>query len=182
MERSAMELTGKKIAVLLENFYEDQELWYPVLRMREAGAQVTLVAPRIDTYKSKYGYPAEADVSVEECEGDDFDAVIIPGGYAPDHMRRSRAMVEFVRRAAESGKVVAAICHGPWMLASAGVIRGKRVTGFASIQDDLVNAGAEYSDCKVVRDANLITSRMPSDLPDFCREIIEALAVMPVGA
>lgn len=170
-----MELNGKKIAVLVHNQYEDLELWYPVLRFREAGAQVMLVGPRLDTFRSKHGYPAEADAVASEVDAADFDAVVVPGGYSPDHMRREKPMVDLVRHAAESGKVVAAICHGGWMLASANVIRGRRVTGWSSIHDDLRNAGAEVEDCKVVRDANLVTSRMPSDLPDFCRTIVQAL-------
>ncbi|HTL69965.1 MAG TPA: type 1 glutamine amidotransferase domain-containing protein [Candidatus Eisenbacteria bacterium] len=177
-----MELSGKKVAVLVENLYEDLELWYPVYRLREAGADVKLVGPRVDTFKSKHGYPAEADLAADQATAASFDAVIIPGGYAPDVMRRSKPLVDFVRQAVTTDRVVAAICHAGWMLASAGVIKGRRVTGYYSIKDDLVNAGALYEDCKVVRDGNLITSRMPADLPDFCREIVRALAETPVSS
>lgn len=170
-----MNLQGMHVAVLAEDLYEDLELWYPVLRLREAGADVAVVGGGETTYKSKHGYPVKADAGAEQINVADFDAVIIPGGFSPDLMRRHQAMVDLVREAFEKGKVVAAICHGGWMLASAGVIRGKRVTGFFSIKDDLVNAGASFEDREVVRDGNLITSRKPDDLPAFCRTIIEAL-------
>ncbi len=170
-----MELKAKKIAVLVEQLYEDLELWYPVLRFREAGATVHIVGPKKETYSSKHGYAAKADLAAETTNGKDFDAVIIPGGYAPDHMRRHPAMVDLVREASKADKVVAAICHGGWMLCSAGVLKGKKATCYFSIKDDLVNAGADYVDEEVIRDGNLITSRFPDDLPAFCRTIIEAL-------
>jgi protease I len=169
------ELMGRKAAILAEKLYEDLELWYPLYRLREAGAEVHVVGPRQGSYESKHGYPVKADLGAGEVTAADFDAVIIPGGYAPDHMRRHPAMVELVRQAAKQGKVVAAICHGGWMLASAGVLKGRKATCYRAIRDDLVNAGAEYLDREVVRDGNLITSRFPDDLPAFCRTIIEAL-------
>lgn len=170
-------LAGKNIAILAEEIYEDLELWYPLLRMREAGAQVTVVGPeRGQTYPSKHGYPVQADKAIQEVKADQFDAVIIPGGYAPDRMRRHPAMVALVREAARMNKVVAAICHAPWMLASAEVVRGKNVTCFFAIKDDLIHAGAHYQDAEVVVDGNIITSRQPGDLPAFCRAIIGALA------
>ncbi len=170
-------LAGKNIAILAEEIYEDLELWYPLLRMREAGAQVTVVGPeRGQTYPSKHGYPVQADKAIQEVKADQFDAVIIPGGYAPDRMRRHPAMVALVREAARQNKVVAAICHAPWMLASAEVVRGKNVTCFFAIKDDLIHAGAHYQDAEVVVDGNIITSRQPGDLPAFCRAIIGALA------
>jgi len=175
-----MQLQGKRIAILAEDLYEDLELWYPVLRFREAGAEVTLVGSGKDTYTSKHGYPVQADTRAEDVQAADFDAVIIPGGYAPDYMRRHPAMVTLVRAAYQQEKVVAAICHAPWMLVSAGVVRGKRLTCFASIKDDVINAGGRYEDQEVVRDGTLITSRMPEDLPAFCSTILEALAEVPV--
>ncbi len=169
------ELTGKKVAILVETLYEDQELWYPFYRLREAGAEVHVVGPHAGSFASKHGYPVKADLSASEVRGEDFDAVVIPGGYAPDHMRRHKAMVELVRGAVHRGKVVAAICHAGWMLASAGVLRGRKATCYIAIKDDVINAGAEYLDQEVVRDGNLITSRFPDDLPAFCRTIIAAL-------
>jgi protease I len=170
-------LEGVRVAVLVEDLYENLELWYPVLRLREEGAQVFVVGPKAgETYKSKEGYPAKADESAEEISADEIDAVIVPGGYAPDRMRRHEAMVKLVREAAQKGKIVAAICHGGWMLAEADVVRGRTVTSFFAIKTDLINAGANWVDKEVVRDGNIITSRVPSDLPAFMRTIIEALA------
>lgn len=177
-----MDLNEKNIAVFVENFYEDLELWYPVLRFREAGAQVLIIGPKRETYTSKHGYPAQADKAVNDVRPGEFDALVIPGGYSPDHMRRHPAMVDFVRQMHKQGKVVAAICHAGWMLASAGILQGRTVTGFRSIKDDLVNAGATYVDQDVVQDGTLITSRQPADLPAFCRTIIEFLSVMTVEA
>ena len=136
------EAKGKRVAVLVEKFYEDLELWYPVLRLREAGAEVRIVGPKAgESYESKHGYPAKADVSAAEVSADDFDAIIIPGGYSPDHMRRCPPMVDLVTEAAQRGKVLAAICHGPWMLCSTKAIKGRRLTGYKSIRDDVENAG-----------------------------------------
>ncbi len=170
-----MDLHGKRVAILAENYYEDLELWYPKLRLKEAGAEVKVIGPKNDTYQSKHDYPVKTDAAIDQVRVGDFDAIIIPGGYAPDHMRRHKAMVDFVRQAGEQGKIVAAICHAGWMLASADLIRGKRVTGFISIKDDLIHAGGKFEDAAMVRDGNIITSRRPDDLPDFCREIISAL-------
>ena len=170
-----MSLDGTKIAVLAEDNYQELELWYPLIRMTEAGAEVVVVGAGKASYSSKLGYPVKADTSADKVKVEELDAVIIPGGYAPDLMRRRPAMVNLVREAFRQGKVVAAICHAGWMLASAGIVRGKKATCFSSIKDDLINAGALYEDQEVVRDGNLITSRDPDDLPAFCREIIAAL-------
>jgi protease I len=170
-------LAGKRVAVLAENMYEDLELWYPLIRLREAGAEVSVVAPTAGaTYKSKHGLEVKADLSAEAAEAKKFDAVVIPGGFAPDYMRRSEAMVRFVKDASDEGKVVAAICHAGSMLVSAKVLKGKTVTCYKSIKDDVVNAGGNYVDKAVVRDGDLITSRVPDDLPAFCGEIISALS------
>jgi protease I len=170
-----MGLEGKRIAVLAEDLYQELELWYPVLRMREAGATVNIVGPRKGAFHSKNGYPAEADTAIDDVKSSDFDAVIVPGGYAPDMMRRNAGMIALVREAHEQGKVVASICHAGWVLVSAGILKGKRATSVSAIKDDMVNAGAQWVDEEVVVDGNLITSRTPPDLPAFCREIIKAL-------
>ena len=173
---SSKSLQGKHIAVLAEDLYEDLELWYPLLRLREAGAETIVVGPGPGkTHFSKHGYEVQVDRFVEEVRAADFDAVIIPGGYAPDRMRRHPAMVALVRQAVQSHKVVGAICHAGWMLASAGVLAGRTVTGFYAIKDDLVHAGANYQDAEVVVDGNIITSRQPGDLPAFCHAILAAL-------
>jgi protease I len=170
-------LTGKRVAVLAENMYEDLELWYPAIRLKEAGAEVSIVAPVAGAvYKSKHGLEVKADLSAGDAKAKHFDAVVIPGGFAPDYMRRSEAMVGFVKDASAEGKVIAAICHAGSMLVSANVLRGKTVTCFKSIKDDVINAGGTYVDREVVRDGGLITSRVPDDLPAFCGEIIAALS------
>jgi protease I len=170
-------LSGKRVAVLVEKFYEDLELWYPVHRLREAGCKVSIVGPRAgESYASKHGYPAKSDIAAGDVRASDLDAIIIPGGYSPDHMRRCKAMVDLVTDAAKQGKILAAICHGPWMLCSARCLNGKRVTGFSSIRDDVENAGGLWLDDACVRDENLITSRTPDDLPEFMKTILEALA------
>jgi len=171
-----MELKNKKIVILGEDIYEDQELWYPYYRMREAGAQVVIVGlTGTETYHSKYGYPVKAEIAAEAVDVNAVDAVIIPGGYAPDKMRRHPAMLKLVREVYEKGGVVAFICHAGWVPISAGILRGRKVTSVSAIKDDLVNAGAEWLDQEVVVDGNLVSSRSPADLPAYCRAIIAAL-------
>ena len=171
-----MELKGKRIAILAEDHYEDLELLYPQLRMKEAGAEVSIVGmPGVDMYHSKHGYPIEVDVAASQVSADDFDAIIIPGGYAPDRMRRHPPMLDLVRNIYEKGGIVAMICHAGWVPISAGIVRGKRVTSMSAIKDDLTNAGAEWEDREVIQDGNLISSRGPRGLPAFCRTIISAL-------
>jgi protease I len=176
-----MELSGKRVAILAEDVYEDLELLYPLYRLREAGADVTVVGPQAKTYTSKHGYPVQADKASSEVDASQFDAVIIPGGFAPDKMRRDPRLVALVRDSFDAGKPVAAICHAGWMLAEADICRGKTLTSVGAIKTDLKNAGAEWVDREVVQDGNLITSRTPADLPAFCRTIIEALT-HPVAA
>lgn len=168
-------LEGKRIAMFIEDFYEDLEFWYPYYRMKEEGAGLIVIGPEKKTFTGKNGLKASADRGIHEVEPADFDALIIPGGYSPDRMRRSQAMVEFEKAIYLDGKVIAAICHAPWMLASAEILEGKTVTSFFSIKDDILHAGAEWVDKEVVVDGNIITSRKPDDLPAFCQAIIKAL-------
>ena len=172
-----MTLEGKQIAILLDEQYQELEVWYPYYRFIEAGANVTLVAGESRrTYLSKLGYPCTSNMEAADVRAGDFDAVVIPGGWAPDYMRRDETMVRFVRDAAAAGVVLAAICHGGWMLCSTDVLKGKRATSFTAIRHDMANAGAEWVDEEVVVDGNVITARKPDDLPAFCRAIIEALS------
>ncbi|MBI4387742.1 MAG: type 1 glutamine amidotransferase [Candidatus Omnitrophica bacterium] len=166
----------KKIAVLIEDHYQDLEVWYPILRLREAGYEVVTIEPRNQKhYVGKWGYPIDVDRSIDQVKPEEFDAVVIPGGWAPDKLRMSEKILNFVRTLNKQGKVVASICHGGWVLASAGVCKGRTLTSYIAIKDDLVNAGATFVDQEVIRDGNLITSRKPDDLPAFCRTILEAL-------
>ena len=165
-----------KIAVLVEDAYQVLEVWYPYFRLREEGIETILVGTGAKKeYKSKEGYPAQEELSVKKADAADFDAVVIPGGYAPDILRRYDEINKFVKEMNENRKVVACICHGGWVLVSAGILKGRTVTGFSAIKDDLINAGAKYLDKEVVIDGNLITSRNPYDLPYFCKEIIKKL-------
>jgi protease I len=179
-----MELTGKRVGIFVENMYQEYEFWYPYFRMKEAGAKVSIIGTGAKEYKSLNGLPAPGGlvfkspgdlVNAEAVSAADFDAIIIPGGFAPDYLRRSQAVLKLVRDCFEQKKIVATICHAGWVLASAGVAKGRTMTCLFSIKDDVINAGAKYVDQEVVRDGNLITSRLPDDLPAFLREIIAAL-------
>ena len=171
-----MELQGKRAAVLVEQQYQEMEVWYPLYRLREAGCKVTLVGPEAgQTYPSKLGYPAKSDKSARDVSANDFDVIVVPGGFAPDYLRRHESVLRLVGDMAEQGKVVAAICHGPWVLCSTQALKGKRATCFFAIKDDVSNAGARYVDEECVRDGNLITSRKPDDLPAFMQAIIQAM-------
>ena len=170
-------LNGKKVAILAEEDFEDSELIEPLRAMKNAGAKVAVVGSGSqETYKGKRGSATvRVDTTADNVKAEDFDAIIIPGGYAPDKMRLHQSMVDLVRKAYDLGKVVAAICHGPQLLVSAEIARGRQVTSWPSIAVDLKNAGAEWINAPVVQDKNLITSRKPADLPAFNKAIIEAL-------
>jgi len=169
-------LMAKKVLILVEQDFQDMEAMYPYYRLKEAGFDVKVAGSDAKVYNGKQGYPIEADGRIDDFKADDFDAVIVPGGWAPDYMRRNKAMVDFVRKMNEKGKVVAAICHAASLLVSADVLKGKKMTCFVAVKDDAINAGADFVDEEVVVDKNLITSRTPDDLPAFCREIIKALS------
>ncbi len=171
-----MDLKGNRVAVLIEQQYQEMEVWYPVYRLREAGCQVTLIGPEAGaTYPSKLGYPAKSDKAAKDVSAADFDGIVLPGGFAPDFIRRHEAMIKLVRDMAEQGKVLAAICHGPWVLCSTTALRGKKATCFFAIKDDVINAGAKYVDQEVVVDGNVITSRKPDDLPAFVVAMMQGL-------
>jgi protease I len=162
--------------MFVDDVYEDLELWYPKLRMIEAGAHVVVAGPEAERkYAGKHGYPCVSDAAIRDMEAADFQGVVIPGGFMPDKLRRDLKVLELVRQFASSGKLVAAICHGGWIPISAGVYRGVRVTGSAGIKDDLANAGAKWEDAAVVVDRHFVSSRKPDDLPDFCRAILGVL-------
>ena len=166
----------KRIAILIEDLFNERELIYPYYRLLEEGYEVHLVGPKKDAvYTSKSGLTEKSTHASNEIRAEDYDGVVIPGGFSPDFMRRTRATVDFVREMDKLNKPVAAICHGGWMLASACNLKGKKVTSFFSIKDDMVHAGAEYVDEEVVVSGNIITSRNPNDLPVFLKAIIEKL-------
>ena len=161
--------------MLVEDLYQDLEVWYLYFRLIEAGVEVIVVGTNKKEFKSKHGYPIQANVTIDHVSPNEFDAVIVPGGYAPDILRRYPAVVKFVREMNQQGKLIGAICHAGWVLCSADVLRGKTATCFFAIKDDLINAGAKYVDREVVRDGNLITARKPDDLPAFLRTLLQAL-------
>ena len=173
-----MSLKGKRIAIFVDNVYQEMEVWYPLFRMQEAGAEVvTIGAVAGQTYTSKLGYPCKAEKSYDQVSATEFDGLIIPGGYAPDHMRRHEKAKQFTKDMDDQGKLIASICHGPWLLCSAhGMLKGRRATSFFAIKDDVVDDGAQWKDAEVVVDRNLVTSRKPEDLPAFCRASIEVLS------
>ena len=169
-------LTGKSILMFVDDVYEDLELWYPKLRLVEAGAKVTVAAPQAGkSYRGKHGYPCISDAAICDIRADDFHGMVIPGGFMPDQLRRDPQVLNLVRLTAEAGKLVAAICHGGWIPISAKVYSGVRVTGSPGIKDDLENAGAIWEDAPVVIDRHFVSSRKPDDLPDFCRGILQVM-------
>lgn len=171
-----MKLEGRNILILAEQQFNDQEFWYPYYRLREAGAKVVVVGTgTAPSYTGKSGTVTKVDAAASEIVADTVDGVVIPGGFAPDFMRRSKEMVALVAAIFHREKTVAAICHGGWMLASAKILKGKTMTSFFAIRDDMEHAGANWVDQEVVVDANLITSRTPDDLPAFMRAVVKSL-------
>ena len=163
----------KTAAVFVEDLYQEMEVWVPAYRLREAGLKTVFVGTGKPEYKSKLGYPVKADVDVKDVKSGDFDVLVVPGGFAPDYLRRHEAVSRMVREMDQAGKPIGAICHALWVLCSAGILRGRKVTSFFAIKDDVVNAGAQWVDEEVVVDRNLVTSRRPDDLPAFCRELVK---------
>jgi len=172
-----MELKGKKVAVLVDQQYQEMEIWYPYYRLIEAGATVQLIgAEKGKTYPSKVGYPAVSDLSYDEVSASDYDGIVCPGGFAPDFIRRHPKANQFVADFDKQGKLVAAICHGLWCCCSAKILNGRKCTSFFAIKDDVEHAGAIWEDSEVVVDRNLVSSRKPADLPAFMRACIAVLA------
>lgn len=172
-----MKLKGKRVAYLVEDGFEDLEFWVPLMRLREEGAVVTVVGSgKAESFRGKHCLEAQADVAAAQVSAADFDAVVVPGGWAPDKLRRYPAVLDLVRGAHQQGKIVASICHAGWVLASAGILKGRRATGSTGIKDDLVNAGATWVDEPAFRDGNLVWGRVVEDIPDFCRELVAALS------
>jgi protease I len=170
-------LAGKSILMFVGDIYEDLELWYPKLRLIEAGAKVVVAGQKAEqSYDGKNGYPCVSDAAIADVKASHFQGVVVPGGFMPDKLRRDQQVLQLVRDFAEAGKLVAAICHGGWIPISAKVYKGVRVTGSPGIKDDLVNAGAIWEDSSVVVDRHFVSSRKPDDLPDFCRGILQVLA------
>ena len=171
-----MRLAGRRVIALVEADFEDLELWYPVIRLREEGAEVVLAGLGQASYTGKYGLPAETDASADDLDMADFDALLVVGGWAPDKLRRSPAVLELTRAADAAGKLLGVICHGGWVPASAGILAGRTMTSTPGIKDDVVNAGATWVDEPVVVDGNLVTARRPPDLPRYGAALVEALA------
>ena len=186
----AGKLSGKRVAIVVANRYEDVELLFPILRLSEEGAEV-LVAPVGERVTGMFGHPVPIPVMadggryktipIEQLKAEDVDCLLFPGGFSPDTLRLHQGTLQLVRDCHRLGRFIAAICHGPWVLISAGIIKGKRATGYAAVRDDLVNAGALFVDVPAVRDGNIITARVPDDLPEFCQEIIRALSGQESG-
>lgn len=173
---NAQPLAGQRILIFVGDIYEDLELWYPKLRLIEAGGHVVVAGPEAGkTYDGKNGYPCVSDAMIDDMNATDFHGLVVPGGFMPDKLRRDPKVLQLTRDFAEAGKLVAAICHGGWIPISAGVYKGVRVTGSPGIKDDLVNAGAVWEDSAVVVDRHFVSSRKPDDLPDFCRGMLQVL-------
>lgn len=175
-----MNIEDATIGVLVENQYQELEFWYPVLRFTEVGANVVVIGPSsTTTYGSKLGFPVEPQVSAKDVNPAELDAIMIPGGFAPESLRRNADVLKLVRGVHDAGNVVAAVCHAGWVLASAGIAEGRTLTSVSIIKDDMINAGANYSEENVVRDGNLITARLPNDVGFWCKEVEAAIGDLP---
>lgn len=170
-----MSLAGKRVLIFAAAHYEDLELWYPKIRLEEEGATTVVAGLGEKTYQGKNGYPITVDTDVDSLSAAEFDALVIPGGFAPDKLRRSAKVLSLTKEICDAGKPVAFICHAGWVPISARIVRGKRGTSVGAIRDDLENAGMLWEDSPVVVDGNLISSRTPADLPAFCKALIRAL-------
>ncbi len=175
------DLTGIRVLAFVGDVYEDLELWYPLLRLQEEGAVVTLAAEEIRTYTGKHGYPAEAEARIDAVRESEYDGLLIPGGFMPDKLRRIPRVLELCREFQSNGKMIAFICHAGWIPISAKIVNGRTVTSTPGIRDDLENAGATWLDQPVVEDDNFITARRPPDLPDFARAMVRYLAARGRG-
>jgi protease I len=172
-----MKLSGKRVAYLVEDGFEDLEFWVPLMRLQEEGAQVTIVGTGRDSiYRGKHCLEAKSDLSAEFVNPEDYDAVVVPGGWAPDKLRRYPGVINLVRGAFDKGKIIGSICHAGLVLISAGILKGKKSTGSLGIKDDLINAGAEWLDEAAFRDGNIVWGRVVEDIPAFCRELVKAIA------
>jgi len=174
-----MSLRGKKVLLFAGPLYEDLELWYPKIRLEEEGATTTVAGLGDKTYQGKRGYPVTVDTDVDRVDASQFDGLVIPGGFAPDQLRRYDRVLQITRDIYQAGKPVAFICHAGWVPISAKILKGKRATSVRAIKDDMENAGVIWEDAPVVVDTNLISSRTPADLPAFCKALIAALEQGP---
>ena len=171
-----MKLVGKRILYLVDEGFEDLEFYVPLMRVQEEGASVTIAGSRLKTVRGKHCLEATPDKLAADTHADDFDAIVVPGGWAPDKLRRDPVITSLVRSMYQQRKIVAAICHAGSVLISAGIVRGHKATGSEGIKDDLINAGAEWVDQAAFRDGNLVWGRVVKDIPDFCRELVLALS------
>lgn len=172
-----MRLKGKKVIALVEHEFEDLELWYPILRLQEEGAQVDLVGKEANKkYIGKYGVPAQSAYAFTDIKAEDYDAILVPGGWAPDKLRRYPEVLEYIRTMNDAEKPIGQICHAGWVLISANILQGKKVTSTPGIKDDMMNAGATWSDEAVVVDGHIISSRRPPDLPPYVKAFADKLA------
>jgi protease I len=175
-----VKVSHARVVVLVANLYQEIEFWYPVMRFKELGSRVTIASLATgEVYGSKLGYPVRADVKVDDIDPAQFDALVIPGGFAPEALRTSAGTLDLVRKAFDQDKIVAAICHAPWVLVSAGVIAGRRVTSVGPVRDDVINAGGNWVAQSIVVDGHLITGQLPNDVPAFCKEIITQIHDLP---